>query len=149
MILSIILSIFSVTFTLSSTTEVKPSGVLPDSTTYRYERTATTGQKGQMTEGNATRLELNGWDGYVIRAVELQMRSNKSSGKGSLCMSVGDDVVWAIDDREFCEDAWAGMYTTDWVPITQQMNVLVTNEPIEITISATENSLYIYSYTII
>lgn len=100
MILSIILSIFSVTFTLSSTTEVKPSGVLPDSTTYRYERTATTGQRGQMTEGNSTYLELNGWDGYIVRAIELQMRSNKSSGKGLLNMTVGDDVVWSIEDQD-------------------------------------------------
>jgi hypothetical protein len=148
MILSIILSIFSVTFTLSSTTEVKPSGVLPDSTTYRYERTATRGQRGQMTEGNSTYLELNGWDGYVIRAVELQMRSNKSSGKGLLNMTVGDDVVWSIEDHNFCDDAWAGMYTTNWVPIYKKINVLVNKEPIEICISATENSLYIQSYTI-
>ena len=148
MILSIILSIFSVTFTLSSTTEVKPSGVLPDSTTYRYERTATRGQRGQMTEGNSTYFELNGWDGYVIRAVELQMRSNKSSGKGLLNMTVGDDVVWSIEDQDFCDDAWAGMYTTNWVPIYKKINVLVNKEPIRISISATENSLYIHSYTI-
>ena len=148
MILSIILSIFSVTFTLSSTTEVKPSGVLPDSTTYRYERTATTGQRGQMTEGNSTYLELNGWDGYIVRAIELQMRSNKSSGKGLLNMTVGDDVVWSIEDHDFCDDAWAGMYTTNWVPIYKKINVLVNKEPIRISISATENSLYIHSYTI-
>lgn len=148
MILSIILSIFSVTFTLSSTTEVKPSGVLPDSTTYRYERTATEGQRGQMTEGNSTYLELNGWDGYVIRAVELQMRSNKGSGRGLLKMTVGDDVVWSIEDHDFCDDAWAGMYTTNWVPIYKKINVLVNKEPIRISISATKKSLYIHSYTI-
>ena len=148
MILSLILSIFSVTFTLESTTEVKPSGVLPDSSTYKYERTAISGQKGQMTAGNATYLELNGWDGYIIRAIELQMRSNKSSGKGLLNMTVGDDVVWSIEEQDFCDDAWAGMYTTSWVPITHNMNVLVNNDPIEILISATENSLYIQSYTI-
>jgi hypothetical protein len=148
MILSLILSIFSVTFTLESTTEVKPSGVLPDSSTYTYERSAISGQKGQMTAGNATRLELKGWDGYVIRSVELKMRSNKSSGRGSLMMTIGDEEVWSIDDQDFCNDAWAGMYTTDWVSISKQINVCVNNEPIEISISATENSLYIHSYTI-
>jgi hypothetical protein len=148
MILSFIFSIFSVTFTLTSTTEVEPSGMLPNFSTYEYERSATTGQKGQMTAGNTTRLELNGWDGYIIRSVELQMRSNTKSGRGFLNMTVGKDVVWSIDDQEFCQDAWAGTYTTQWVPITQHMNVLVNNEPIEIFISATENSLYIQSYTI-
>lgn len=148
MILSIILSIFSVTFTLISTTEVEPSGVLPNSSTYEYKRSAITGQTGQMTAGNTTRLELNGWDGYVIRAVELQMRSNKGSGRGLLNMTVGDDVVWSIEEHDFCDDAWAGMYTINWVPIYKKINVLVNKEPIRISISATENSLYIHSYTI-
>lgn len=148
MICALILSIFSATFTLTSTTEVKPSGVLPNSSTYEYKRSATTGQKGQMTAGNTTCLELNGWDGCIIRKVELQMHSNTKSGRGFLDMTVGNNVVWAIEDQDFCEEAWAGMYTTSWVPITHNMNVLVNNEPIEILISATENSLYIQSYTI-
>lgn len=148
MILALILSIFSATFTLTSTTEVMPSGVLPDSSTYEYKRSATTGQKGQMTAGNTTCLELNGWDGCIIRKVELQMHSNTKSGRGSLDMTVDNNVVWAIEDQDFCEEAWAGMYTPNWVPITHNMNVLVNNDPIEILISATENSLYIHSYTI-
>lgn len=148
MICALILSIFSATFTLTSTTEVKPSGMLPDSSTYEYKRSGTTGQKGQMTAGNTTCLELNGWDGCIIRKVELQMHSNTKAGRGSLDMTVGNNVVWAIEDQDFCEEAWAGMYTTNWVPITHNMNVLVNNEPIEILISATENSLYIRSYTI-
>jgi hypothetical protein len=112
MICALILSIFSATFTLTSTTEVKPSGVLPNSSTYEYKRSATTGQKGQMTAGNTTCLELNGWDGCIIRKVELQMHSNTKSGRGFLDMTVGNNVVWAIEDQDFCEEAWAGMYTT-------------------------------------
>ena len=102
-----------------------------------------------MTASNSTRLELNGWDGCTIKRVELQMRSNKSSGAGSLSLVIGNDTLWQIDNQPFSDKSWAGEYSTDWLPIIRSMNTIVKeNECIEINISATENSLYINSYTI-
>jgi hypothetical protein len=138
-----------VTYTLTSTTTVKQSGTAPESSVATYERTSSKGQKGQMTAGNSTRLELRGWDDYIIKEVELQMRSNTSTGAGSLSLVIGNDTLWQIDNQPFSDKSWAGKYTTDWLPITRSMNTIVKeNECIEINISATENSLYINSYTI-
>lgn len=149
MFLAIIFSILSATFSVSSTTTVEPTGTCPASSSFLYERSAVTGQKGQMTAGNATRLELRGWDGCTIKSVELQMRSNANSGVGSLTMKIGIDTVWSIYNQPFNEEVWAGTYTTEWVSIAQSMTEYVSEDDcIEIIISATENSLYINSYTI-
>ena len=137
------------TYTLTSTTEVEQSGVAPASSTYSYERTATTGQKGQMTAGNRTCLKLTGWDGCVVKRIELQMHSNQSEGAGSLAVSMGMDTVWSIKDKSFEDDEWGGRYTRDWTPVSRYFNAYVEDdETIEIAITATENSLYINSYTI-
>ena len=57
--------------------------------------------------------------------------------------------MWQIDNQPFSDESWAGEYSTDWLPITRSINTIVKeNECIEINISATENSLYINSYTI-
>ena len=149
MLLAIVFSILSATFSVSSTTTVEPTGTSPSTSSFLYERSAVTGQKGQMTAGNATRLELRGWDGCTIKSVELQMRSNANSGVGSLTMKIGIDTVWSIYNQPFSEEVWAGTYTTEWVNISKSMNVYVSEDDcIEIIISATENSLYINSYTI-
>ena len=138
-----------VTYTLSYTNTIEQSGTPPESSVDTYERTSSTGEKGQMTAGNSTRLELRGWDDYIIKEVELQMRSNKSSGAGSLSLVIGNDTLWQIDNQPFSDESWAGEYSTDWLPITRSINTIVKeNECIEINISATENSLYINSYTI-
>ena len=142
-------SILKATYTLSTTTKIEQSGTPPKSSSAIYERTAKAGQKGQMTAGNSTRLELRGWDDYIIKEVELQMHSNMKSGAGSLSVVVGMDTLWKIDNQPFSDEVWAGNYSTDWLPITRSMNTIVKeNECIEINISATANSLYINSYTI-
>lgn len=138
-----------VTYTLSSTTTIEQSGTPPESSVATYDRTTTTGKKGQMTAGNSTRLELKGWDGCTIKRVELQMHSNTRSGAGSLSLVIGNDTLWQIDNQPFSDKSWAGEYSTDWRTVAISTNFLVKeNECIEINISATENSLYINSYTI-
>ena len=149
MLLGFLLSILTATYVVSSTTTVEQTGVAPRHSVYRYERSASTGQKGQMTAGHSTRLQLVGWDGCVIRSVALQMRSNKASGAGMLTMKVGKQAPWKILDQSFSDSDWAGVYTTDWVEIRKEMNVQVGDfEEIDILVSATENSLYISSYSI-
>ena len=138
-----------VTYTLSSTTTIEQSGTPPESSVATYDRTTTTGKKGQMTAGNSTRLELKGWDGCTIKRVELQMHSNTRSGAGSLSLVIGNDTLWQIDNQPFSDKSWAGEYSTDWRTVAISTNTLVKEkECIEINISATENSLYINSYTI-
>lgn len=149
MLLGLIFSILTATYTVTSTTAVEASGDIPNNSTYEYSRTASSGQKGQMTGGNSTRLNLEGWGGCTIHSIDLQMHSNKSSGRGSLQVRVGEKVVWSIADKNFSSSDWAGLYTTDWVSVMQEMQCVVpADADIDVVISATENSLYIGSYTI-
>lgn len=149
MLIGFIFSILTATYTLSSNNTVKQDGEVPTYSQYHYERSSTTGQKGQMTSGNTTCLRLSGWDGCMVRSVRLEMHSNSKSGAGSLKMKVGKNIVWEIQDAPFSSDDWAGKYSSEWVNISQTMEVTVGNhEAIEILITAMENSLYINRYTI-
>lgn len=149
MLFGFIFTILTATFSLSSNNTVQPEGILPPYSSYVYERSASTGKIGQMTEGNTTRLRLDGWDGCTIHKVILKMHSNSKSGGGELEMTIGENMAWKITDASFSEEAWAGEYTTAWVDIVQEMNMTVGNyEDINILITASENSLYINQYTI-
>ena len=149
MLLGLILSILTATYTLSSNNTVVLEGDIPAYSTATFERTSTTGKKGQMTKGNATYLQLEGWDGCTIRKVVLEMHSNSKTGSGTLVMKVGKKVVWEIEKQSFSDKGWAGDYTTDWVGISTDMMAIVgDNEKVDIRITASENSLYINSYRI-
>ena len=149
MILGLIFSILSVTYTVESSSSVHVTGEAPISSNAIYARSGTTGQKGQMTAGNSTTLELVGWDGCVIDSVVLSMRSNKEQGAGSLTMSIGERLAWKISDSDFAHDNWHGSYTTNWVDITQHIGKRVApQEVVKIHIKASKNSLYIQHYTI-
>lgn len=149
MLLGLILSVLTATYTVVSTTEVEASGVIPNNSTYEYSRTSDSGKKGQMTAGNGTTLRLEGWDECVIEEVVLVMHSNKGSGKGVLRMTIGGDVVWEIADKPFAHQQWAGAYSAEWVNVRQAINTTVpTGGLVQIQIAATENSLYISEYRI-
>lgn len=149
MLFGLIISILSATFSVSSTTTVEASGDIPAYATHHYARSAESGQKGQMTAGNSTCLTLSGWDGCTIQSIDLEMRSNKSSGTGSLLVAVGQENVWEISNQSFAHTDWYGAYSDEWVNIHHDINCQVQDdEQINIIISATENSLYIKSYTI-
>ena len=149
MLIGLIFSILTATYTLSSNNTVVLEGDVPAYSIATFERTSTTGKKGQMTEGNATHLQLEGWDGCTIRKMVLEMHSNSRTGAGTLEMKVGKKVVWEIEDQSFSEKDWAGDYTTDWVDISMDMMAIVgDNEKVDIRITASENSLYINSYYI-
>lgn len=149
MILGLIFSILTATYTVISTTEVEASGVIPDNSTVEYTRTASTGQKGQMTAGNGTTLRIGGWDDCMIEEVTLVMHSNKGTGRGVLRMTIANDIVWEIADKSFAHEQWAGAYSTEWVEVSQEINTAVPiGGVIQIQIAATENSLYIGEYRI-
>lgn len=149
MLLGLIFSILTASYTLSSNNTVLLEGEAPVYSTYDFERSSTTGRKGQMTKGNSTRLHLGGWDGSYIHRITLEMHSNSGSGKGSMTMQVGDEVVWQIENKAFSSKEWAGMYSTAWVDISKDIEMEVGDDgEIDILISATENSLYINRYVI-
>ena len=149
MILGLLISILSATYTVASSSSVTPSGDIPANSQASYSRTATTGRVGQMTAGNSTLLVLENWGGYNIDSIALEMRSNKTSGAGSLCVAIGEKEVWNIDDASFDSDSWNGQFSDEWSRISRWIGHKVTkDDAISIRITASENSLYINSYTI-
>lgn len=149
MLLGLILSIMSATFTVATTTSVEASGEIPEGASFHYARSAESGQKGQMTAGNSTCLTLAGWDACTIKSISLQMRSNTNSGTGSLLVSIGSTSVWSIHNLPFSNEQWNGSYSSEWVDIQHSFEYQVQpDDKIEIILSATANSLYIKSYTI-
>ena len=148
MILGLLISAISLTFTVTSATSVEATGVVPQGVEATYRRSGVTGQKGQMTAGNTTLLHVSGMDNCVIDSVVLNMRSNKSAGAGGLSMSIGNQTVWSIADTDFAHVDWNGSFTNEWVNISRCIGIKVGNaEIIEVLIEASKNSLYINSYT--
>lgn len=148
MILGLLISILSATYTVASSNSVNVSGDVPEGSEVVYSRTGT-GQKDRITEGNSVCLQLQGWDGFIVDSVVMQMHSNTAQGAGSLIMRIGERVVWEIPDTDFANVAWYGNFTTRWVDISQRIEEKVgIGEDIDLLIEASKNSLYINSYTI-
>lgn len=149
MIIGLLISLLSVSYSVVSSNSVSVGGEAPAGSTAVYSRSSSTGQKGQMTRGNSTTLLLSGWDGCRIDSVVLRMRSNTSQGAGCLQMHIGALAVWEIADNDFSHPSWYGSFTTDWVDISHCIGRTVgSGEVIQIAIEASENSLYIQSYTL-
>ena len=150
MLLGLLLSLLSTTFTVSGRNSITTTDSIPENSTYAYSSTATSGKIGQMTAGNSTTLCLTGWQGCEIQSVTLSMHSNSTAGAGELQMTIGDDVVWEIPEGPFAQEDWYGSYTSAFVDISHEIQHIVGHgEDITISIRATVNSLYIASYTIV
>ena len=126
--------------------KVTASGNLPDGSTASYSQTYSA--SGQMTKGNSTTLTLSNLGGINISRFTLSMKSNSSKGAGSLTYTLnGEDTVTLVDKQKFNTDSWHGSWSTSYVDVIK--DVTITNaKDLEIKIEASENSLYIQSYTI-
>lgn len=133
-------------FVIETKSSISASGDLPEGSQATYECTY---KKGQLTKGNTATLSLTGWQNTCIQRVTLSMRSNKSSGAGSLVVQVGGNTVWKIDDCKFDSMAWHGSYSDIYVPISHTFTPAISSQgDIQILITASANSLYIESYEI-
>lgn len=134
-------------FVIETKSSISASGDLPEGSTATYECTY---KKGQLTMGNTATLSLTGWQNTCIQRVTLSMRSNKSSGAGSLDMQVDGNSVWKIGDSKFDSITWHGSYTDTYVPISHTFSPAISSSrgDIQIMITASANSLYVESYEI-
>ena len=149
MILGLLISILSATYTITSSSSVEESGNIPVGSEATYSRSGTTGRVGQMTAGNSTLLVLDNWGGIEIDSIAVEMRSNKTAGAGSLNVSIGEDVVCKIKDADFSDKNWNGDFSDEWCRISRWIGEKVgIGEQIRILIQASKNSLYVNSYTI-
>ena len=139
-------------YTVSSTSAVSTTGTTPVGSTAVYSQTYTNTAK-QITSGNSATLTLSGYEGHRITSLVLSMRSNNSKGKGTLTMKAGGTTIVSIEPTKgFNDIAWYGAWSTSPVDVVKTPTTLydiATGENIVITINATENSLYIESYTLV
>lgn len=108
-----------------------------------------------MTGGNSQTLTLKGYNGYVITSIKLSMKSNKSSGSGTLSYSTNGGISYnyvvgtSKSGVTFSNADWNGSWSTDYVDVTKNVTIEPTSSDLIIKIEATKSSLYCQSYTII
>ena len=95
-------------------------------------------------------LTLTGYDGCTITGITLSMKSNKSSGAGTLSVMSGQTLISSIADNAFNTTYWNNAWSSDYVDITPSVTptVVGSGEKVVITLAATASSLYCQSITI-
>jgi uncharacterized protein YjdB len=139
-----------VPYTVTITSAVSQSGTVPTGTIYVYASTYTS--KCQLTKDHSMTLTLKGWHGYIITGITLSMKSNKSSGAGTLSVVAGSTTIASIEESTFISSNWHGSWSTEYVDVTPTKTKndysIKENEYVVITIAATANSLYCASFSI-
>ncbi len=144
---------FSVTYIPTSLKAVSISDECadaPNGSVASYVKTGSSSDKFRLTAGDEACLKLSGFDGMTIKSITLKMRSNKTSGAGSLSITCGDTQLATIAKASFANASWAGAYTQTMVDITPDLTQYVVGESeiLTIMITASTNSLYCSAYTI-
>ena len=137
------------TYTVTSKTAVSSSGTIPQGSTATYSQTYST--VNQMTSGNSITLTLNGYAGKTIVGASVSVKSNKSSGTGSLSLVSGSNTIASIANAAFSAATWNGEYSTDYVDkdLSVTETTIAENATIVLTISASANSLFFESLTLL
>lgn len=133
-------------FTVDSKDKVLASGDVPAACVATYSNTY---RKGQLTADNSATLTLQGLTSVAIDEVIVYMRSNTSSGSGSLSLEADRMVVWQIADASFDSKAWNDCYSTDYVPIRHIFTPALACSQLTLSIAASRNSLYIERYVLV
>ena len=135
----------TVTYTVAGKAVSVTAGAEPDGASAVYEQTYST--SGQATAGNSMTLTLKGYDGATITGLTLSMHSNTQKGGGALSVTCGSDTIASIADKKF-NDGWYNEWSKDFVDVTPAVTATTVGGDVVIKIEATENSLFIESYTI-
>jgi len=133
------------TYTVSGTNRITPSGVEPLGAMAYFRGTK------QLTQNSSSMLVLHGYANTRIESVVLSMHSNASAGAGTLLMTIGPKQVWRIQNSSFASADWNGAFTKSFSDITHDFSPVQTvtsGDSILIQLTATENSLYINSFSI-
>ncbi len=138
-------------YTIDTKTSVISSGNIIEGSTATYSQTHK--NKGQMTANNSTTLTLTGYQGYCIKGITLNIRSNTSAGAGGIIVKANEKVLANINEgTPFNDKAWAGKYSNTFVDveltILDEEYIIQENDVITIQITASENSLFINEYRI-
>ncbi len=136
-------------YTVATTTLVTSSGTAPSGSNATYSQTYSTAK--QLTNGNSATLTLSGYAGYKITNIDFEMRSNSSSGAGTLSVVAGSTSILSINPTAaFNTSSWYGAWSATYVSVTKNPTPysIASGENVVITIAASANSLYIQKYSI-
>ena len=148
----------TVTYTVSSVTEVSTTGNVPQGSTAVLSGTGSLNSGFiQCTNGKNHTLTLTGYEGYMITGVTIHVKSNSSKGTGSFSVMAGSTAIASITESAFNTSSWNGSWNTTGVDKTLTMTndsyEIQSGENVTLTIncksgSSNYNSLYVKSYTI-
>ena len=132
-------------YTITAVDAVEAQGA-PESSNATFANTYTN-NKNQMTGSNSMTLTLGGYDLYTVKAITLRMKSNGSSGNGTLSVTIGGNAVSFTTNKWYDGEHYSSSYEDIKVTLTPQIRVQ-TGENIVIVIAASQNSLYCQSFAI-
>ncbi len=141
---------YSVTYVPISSSAVEMSGDAPDGAVATFVKTGAGAMPSRLLAGETACLQLAGFDGKIIKSITLRMKSNKSSGAGSLTITCGNTALSTIDNASFANKSWAGKYQMNLVDIKPDIKQYKVGEGEVLTINlmSSQNSIYCTSYTI-
>lgn len=133
----------AVTATIDSWNKASLSGDVVPTMQVAFENTSHSGTR--ITNGHTATLTLSGWSAEVIKQVTMTMHSNQSAGAGSIQVSIDGQSVASLSGTF---KQIAGAYSSSSVPVTCTIPWCICENSLEVTVSATENSLYLESITV-
>ena len=129
----------AITYTVASASLVTASKQI-EGVTASFKNTYN--NKEQLTKGNSMTLTIKGYP-YEVSQIQLNLKRNKKDGDGTLSVAIGGQNVL---NKKIANGDITNAYKSYSYDIT---STGVVGEDIVITLSATTNSLYCNSFTII
>ena len=144
----------TVTYTVTSKTEVSTSGNAPNGSSVTFNSTTSTNIEEQMTSGKSQTYTLTGYDGMTIKKVILSMKSNKKDGAGKFSLIAGTTSLASISEgttfnKWYDNTSYSSEYKDINVAMTNTNYVIGKDEKVVLKIEATKNSLYCQSIKIV
>lgn len=144
----------TVTYTVTSKTEVSTSGNAPNGSSVTFNSTTSTNIEEQMTSGKSQTYTLTGYDGMTIKGVILSMKSNKKGGAGKFSLIAGTTSLASISEgttfnKWYDNTSYSSEYKDINVAMTNTNYVIGKDEKVVLKIEATKNSLYCQSIKIV
>lgn len=143
----------TVTYTVTSKTEVSTSGNAPNGSSVAFNSTSQN-DNAQMTSGKSQTYTLTGYDGMTIKGVILSMKSNKAAGAGKFSLMAGTTSLASISsgtnfNQWYDNISYSSEYKDINVAMTNTNYVIGKDEKVVLKIEATKNSLYCQSIKIV
>lgn len=148
----------TVTYLFSGIDKIAESGLSPVGSSVILSSSSTEkyGTYIRLLDTKNVTFSLKGYDGYVVKSLTLKMCSNQKTGSGTFSFISGDREIASIKTGTSFKD-WYNMssFAEKVTDVNVVFNSDYTNgftvgddEEPKVKISATENSLYVYGFSV-